>query len=128
MTDVIIAFITAALSGMGVGGGGLFLIYLTLVCGVEQKAAQLSNLVFFIAASAASLTVHVYKRHTDAAVVTVAAAGGVVGALAGASLATVTETEVLRLILGVLLAGSGLCSLFKGEGTPDAVRKRKTEM
>ncbi len=113
MIDVFVAFFTAALSGMGVGGGGLFLLYLTLICEVEQKTAQLSNLVFFIAASAASMTVHVYRRRMDAAVVAVLAAGGVIGSVVGASVAAVTGTDVLRLILGGFLIAGGAFSLFK---------------
>ncbi len=123
MIDVIVAFFTAVLSGMGVGGGGLFLLYLTLICEVEQKTAQLSNLVFFIAASAASLTVHVYRRRTDAAVIAILAAGGVIGAVIGASLAEVTETKVLRLLLGGFLVAGGAFSLFKKDGGRSATVK-----
>lgn len=36
------------LSGLGVGGGSLLMLWLTLVLGMEHQAARLMNLLFFI--------------------------------------------------------------------------------
>ena len=45
---ILITFLLAALSGMGVGGGGLFVIYLSLFTNTPQLTAQGMNLLFFL--------------------------------------------------------------------------------
>ena len=42
------AFLLSALSGMGVGGGGLFVIYLAFATDMPQLSAQGANLLFFL--------------------------------------------------------------------------------
>ena len=42
------AFLTALLAGMGVGSGGLFVVFLTVFLDYPQLAAQGLNLYFFI--------------------------------------------------------------------------------
>lgn len=111
--DFIAAFFAAALSGMGVGGGGLLLIYLTLVSGMPQHTAQFVNLCFFIAASASSLTVHVPKRKIPFAAVLLIAAGGVAGSFFGVLAASRTDPDALRVVLGSFFALSGVLSLFR---------------
>ena len=54
MKIAIASFIIALLSGMGIGSGGLLVIYLTLLEKVPQLTAQGINLLFFIFASASS--------------------------------------------------------------------------
>ena len=44
----IIPFLISALMGMGVGGGGLFIIYFTLLLGTPQLTAQGTNLLLFV--------------------------------------------------------------------------------
>jgi uncharacterized membrane protein YfcA len=46
--DVIVSFVLAALSGIGVGGGGLFVIFLAIFTDTPQLIAQGMNLLFFI--------------------------------------------------------------------------------
>ena len=53
------SFLVALLAGMGVGSGGLFVVCLTLVFGMNQLAAQGLNLYFYIFAAAAALSLHV---------------------------------------------------------------------
>ena len=58
--SVLIALLAGAaagvLSGFGVGGGTLLLLYLTAFAGVEQHLAQGINLVYFLPAAAAALS------------------------------------------------------------------------
>ena len=49
--DTVVAFFASALAAMGVGGGGLLVIYLTLVRATEQISAQGINLFFFLFSS-----------------------------------------------------------------------------
>ena len=45
--DILVSFLIATLSGLGIGSGGLLVIYLTLLDGMPQLRAQGVNLVFF---------------------------------------------------------------------------------
>ncbi len=51
-------FLSGLLGGMGMGGGTILIPALTLFCGVEQHAAQVTNLVAFLPMAAFSLAVH----------------------------------------------------------------------
>ena len=65
MNDFLIAslagFFAATISSMGLGGGGVLIIYLTLFAGVPQMQAQGSNLLFFLPIAALSLIIY-YRR------------------------------------------------------------------
>ena len=45
---LIAAFLSAILSGLGVGSAGIFVLYLTLIAGFPQPEAQALNLLFFL--------------------------------------------------------------------------------
>ena len=60
-----IALILAALSGMGVGGGGLFALYLKLFTDYPQIKVQALNLLFFMCACVAALCVHLQREVAD---------------------------------------------------------------
>ena len=47
--------VTGVLSGFGVGGGTLLLVYMTAFAGLEQQTAQGINLLYFLPAIAAGL-------------------------------------------------------------------------
>lgn len=123
MSDFLIFTVIAALMGMGVGGGGLLVIWLTLVENAGQLAAQGINLYFFIFASAASLPVHLLKRNLDFKTIFTVSASGVVASLLGCYLATVSSESTVRKVFAGLLVLSGAIVLIRM--TADAVRKRK---
>ena len=50
LTDILAAAVAALLTGMGMGSGGVLVIYLTLWAEIEQYTAQGLNLLFFLAA------------------------------------------------------------------------------
>ena len=96
MEAVIISFLISVLSGMGVGGGGLFVIYLSIFTSTPQLAAQGMNLLFFLFSSFASVVVQINRRKIRFAAVTFMAAFGVLGAFAGAYLTRFLPEEYLR--------------------------------
>lgn len=111
--DMMAAFFMGALSGMGIGGGGLLVIYLTLIRGAEQINAQGINLYFFVFASIAALFIHCRKRRIDYSLVLLLSALGMPVSLFGGLLASVTDPYLLRKIFGVMLIIAGGISLVR---------------
>ena len=111
MLDFIVIFVIAALSGLGVGSGGLLVIYLTLVNGTPQLAAQGANLIFFILASLSSLLFNLPKRRIPFGAVAIMTVLGIAGSFIGTYFATLLSPEILKKIFGFMLVLSGLYAL-----------------
>ena len=112
MAGIIASLFIAALSGMGVGSGGLFVIWLTLVTDTPQFAAQGLNLLFFLFSSGTSLLVHSKKRNILWGAVLVLSVVGIVGSLFGSFVAGFISATVMRKIFGSMLIVSGSFVLF----------------
>ena len=113
MVDFIVGLCTALLAGLGVGGGGLLVIYLVLIKNYEQLMGQGINLIFFVFSSLSAMIIHIKKRKIPYILVLVIALFGTVGALMGCVLAKEIDSTVIRMIFGFLLIISGGIALFK---------------
>ncbi len=109
------AFLIGILCGMGLGSGGLFVVYLTVFLGYEQLGAQGLNLYFFIFSTAAALFVHMRTRELPMKRLLYLAAFGIFGCIFGANIAQNISSGTLRTIFAILLIISGIVSLFSGE-------------
>ena len=112
MKIIIVSLIIAILSGMGVGGGGLLVIYLTIFENTPQIIAQGTNLIFFIAAGLASTIYNVKKkkivwRHTLPISIS-----SVLFAIITSILTSKINPEILGKMFGVMLVLSGSASLI----------------
>lgn len=111
MINGIISFIIALVSGMGLGGGGLFAVYLSVFTDTPQLSVQGFNLLFFIFCAGASVIVQLFKRKINFFAVLIMTLAGIVGALLGTLLAGVMPEEWLRKIFGVMLISAGMIAL-----------------
>ena len=115
--DLIASFIIAVLSGMGIGSGGLFVIYLSFMTNAEQLAAQGANLLFFLFSSGSALLYHMRNRNIYWTAVLFLSVIGILGALFGSFIAGIIPTQILRKLFGIMLTVSGIASLLKKEKT-----------
>ena len=83
MSNILAAFFSGFAGSLGLGGGGVLVLYLVLSLGEEQITAQGINLLFFIPCAALSTAVHSFKKLIDWKTVLAAAAGGLPGVLLG---------------------------------------------
>lgn len=117
MTDWLIpalaGALTGVLSGFGIGGGSLLLIYMTSFAGVPQNLAQGINLLYFLPAAATSLPAHVKNGYIEKAALLPAIAAGLAGTALAAWAATALDVELLRKCFGVFLLIVGLRELFR---------------
>ena len=108
---VIASFILAALSGMGVGGGGLFVVFLALFSDLPQITIQGINLLFFIFSAGAAVLVHLSHRKIFGKAVLTMILCGILGALAGSALTGVLPASLLRRLFGILLVSTGVMGI-----------------
>ena len=62
MINVIIGIVSGLVSGMGMGGGTILILCLSLFLGKEQHVAQGANLIFFIPTSIASIFTNIKQK------------------------------------------------------------------
>lgn len=113
--DIAAGILFGALAGMGIGGGGLIVIYLTLFRDYAQKDAQLANLIFFTVAAAASLFIHFKKRKIKFFPVIFLTVGGLFGSLLGSHVTTLIPQEITGKLFGVMLVITGFITFIKAK-------------
>ena len=104
---ILVGIVLGFLSGLGVGGGSLLILWLTAVLSMEQRTAQGVNLLFFLPAAIAACLFHSRQGRLQWRVALPAMMAGLC-----AWAATVLDTELLRKLFGGLLLATGLWELF----------------
>lgn len=103
---------TGILSGCGVGGGSLLMLYLTLLAGVAQYKAAGINLLYFLACAPAALWAHYKNGLIDKRAALWCIAAGIPAAIVASLLAAHMDTSWLRRAFGVFLLAVGLKECF----------------
>jgi len=107
-----VATVIAILSGIGVGSGGLLVIWLTLIEGMGINDARGFNLLFFVFSASAALVFHILRKRLIPRLVVVLALFACVGTLVGTYLGTILDSGIIRRVFGGMLVCSGLYTLF----------------
>ena len=105
--------ITGILSGFGIGGGTILMIYLTGFAGMAQKTAQGINLLYFLPTAAAALLIHSKNRQVEWKAVLPAAICGCLTAGILSMAAMHMELDLLRRLFGGFLILTGIAELRK---------------
>ncbi len=112
--ELMVGLLTGILSGFGVGGGSLLMLYLTMFAGVQQYAAGGINLLYFIACAPAALWSHVKNGLVERPAVLWCTLAGLPVSVAAAFLASWINVDLLRRAFGVLLLYIGVRELRAG--------------
>ena len=113
MIPLAVGAATGVLSGFGVGGGTLLLVYMTAFAGLDQHLAQGINLLYFLPAGLMALPAHVKNGYIERPVLLPAISAGLVCAALAAWAATALDVAMLRKIFGVFLLAAGLVELLE---------------
>ncbi len=111
------------LSGFGVGGGTLLLVYLTAFAGVDQRLAQGINLLYFLPAGVLALPAHRKNGYLVKEALRPAVPAGLLCAAAAAWAATALDVEILRKLFGGFLIAVGVSELFGKKSYPPMDRR-----
>lgn len=97
-------------SGMGMGGGTVLIILLSIFGGIEQHVAQATNIVFFVPAAIVSIFLNIKNKMIKWKIAVPITIFGVVGAIVGAKIALILDTQNLKKCFGVFL---GLIAIYE---------------
>ena len=123
VVDILVTLAVAVLSGMGIGSGGLMVLYLTLVRHAPQLTAQGFNLLFFLFAATSSMGVHLARRRIRFAAVALMIAAGLPAAYLGTRLALLLPEGWVGRIFGAFLVLVGIPGVL-GSRRMEKVTKR----
>ncbi len=110
---LLMGFLCGVLSGLGIGGGSILMLWLTAALAFDQRTAQGINLLYFLPTALSSVFVHVRRRSVDFHAAVPAAVTGVITACIGAFLAQRIDTGILRRLFGVFLLITGGTELYR---------------
>ena len=104
--------VSGILGAMGMGGGGVLVIVLTVFCGYEQTLAQGINLIFFVPCAVVAIIIYSYKKLIDWKIAIPFSIMGCIGAVIGSYMTSYFDNKTLSVIFGIMLLVIGLKELF----------------
>lgn len=99
---------TGIVSGFGVGGGSLLILYLTAVTKLAQHTAGAVNLLYFIGCAPVALIGHAKQKRIEWRTALWCACAGVAVAIPISLLAETLHADLLRRLFGCLLLYVGI--------------------
>ena len=104
------------LSGFGIGGGSLLMVWMTGILAIDQRVAQGINLLYFLPAAVTALFFHFKNNIICKSAIFPAALCGCLTAAASSFLAASVSVQSLRRYFGVFLILVGFTELLKKNG------------
>ena len=105
---LLIGTATGILSGFGIGGGSLLMLYLTTFADVAQSVAGGINLLYFIGCAPAALWGHARRRRIRWTAVLWCTLAGIPAALLTATVGQRMDEDLLRRLFGAVLLVVGV--------------------
>ena len=110
--SAIVGVILGFLAGLGIGGGSLLILWLTLVLQMPHDSARGINLLFFIPAAIIACIMRRRQGYIQLQTVLPAAIAGCTATVFFTFISTSIDTAILKKPFGVLLIATGLKELF----------------
>lgn len=125
LENAVFSFLVATalgfLSGLGVGGGSLLVLWATLILDMSPDSARLLNLLFFLPSAVIASVFHRKQGRLDLKKILPAIIGGCIAAGLCSAFSRLIETHMLKRLFGILLIITGLRELF----TKSSAQRRK---
>ena len=120
--SLITGFISAILGAMGIGGGGILVLYLSGFKNYSQVLSQGINLIFFIPIGITAVLMHLKNRLIDKKITLAISLGSLPAAAIGVYVSSVISDNMLRKAFGLFLLYLGICQIIKSFKTKSAHR------
>lgn len=103
MVEVLIGMISGMITAIGLGGGTVLILLLTLGLEVTQRVAQATNLLFFVPTAVTAIILNLREKNIELKIGINLIFWGVIGAILGSILANGINVGNLRKLFGFFL-------------------------
>ena len=110
--SVLVGVVIGALSSLGIGGGSLLMLWLTLAIGMDARPARLINLMFFLPCALIACLFRLRQGRLNRAVAVPTVAAGCAGSVIGCLLGGLVDVDLLQRIFGGVLILFGIREIF----------------
>ena len=117
-TMLCIGAVLGFLSGLGVGGGSLLMLWLTIIVGLDHETARTINLLFFLPTAAIASFFRWKQGALDLKKILPAILAGCVSAAIFTWISRKIDITLIKKLFGALLLVTGLRELFYRERKP----------
>ena len=104
MLEILAGLIGGIVGALGMGGGTVLILILSIFLGLEQHSAQAVNIVFFIPAALVAIFMNTKNKQIKWNTAIPVVIAGILGATIGASISVKLDTHTLKKCFGVFLA------------------------
>lgn len=113
MLPIIFGIIAGIVTGLGMGGGTILILLLSLFMGLEQHVAQATNLVFFIPTSIAAIIINIKQKNINFKLAGVVSISGVIGAIIGAIISENISSANLKRYFAIFILIIAIHEIYK---------------
>lgn len=103
MLEIIFGVIAGIVTGLGMGGGTVLILLLSLFSGLEQHIAQATNLVFFIPTSIAAIIMNFKQKNVNLKLAINISFFGIIGAILGSIISNNISSNNLRKYFAIFI-------------------------
>ena len=116
MTSFPIIFLSSLIAGfvssLGLGGGGILVLYLSLFLGMSQTQAGGINLIFFLPIAVVSILIHLKNKRINYKLALKCAPFGIDGAIGGSLIAHQIDPTLIGKAFAIFVLILGIRELF----------------
>ena len=109
---VLVGILLGFLSGLGIGGGSLLMVWLTAVLGWSIPDARAVNLLFFLPSALIACIIRYRNGNLNWKAAVPAMVSGCIFAVGGSVIGSSVNRETLKKLFGILLILAGARELF----------------
>lgn len=103
--EILIGIIAGVVTSIGMGGGTILILLLTIILNVPQHTAQAVNLMFFIPTSITAIIINFKNKNIDLKLGIHIIIYGIIGSIIGAIISNKINVQNLRKYFGIFLLG-----------------------
>ena len=103
MIKLFFGFLAGFCTSIGIGGGTILTVLLSIFLNINQKVAQSTNLVFFVPVSVVSSIINIKNKRINYKLCFSIIVGGIIGSLLGSIITLKIDNNILRKTFAVFL-------------------------
>lgn len=113
MLPIIFGTISGIVTGLGMGGGTVLILLLSLFMNLDQHIAQATNLVFFVPTSIAAIIINIKQKNVNFKLAIIISIFGIIGAIIGSIISENISSAHLRKYFAIFILIIAIHEIYK---------------